>query len=180
MSITESKNSYERIRKAIRDVADFPKPGIIFKDITPVLSDPQLLRLAVNAMVERHTASRIDKVVAIDARGFIFGGAVAYNLGCGFIPIRKKGKLPYKTIELAYELEYGQNVLSIHEDAITKGTKVLIVDDLLATGGTTAAAIQLIEKLGGQVVEIDFLIELGFLEGRKKIGNYPIFSIVTY
>ncbi|MDZ4744311.1 MAG: adenine phosphoribosyltransferase [Verrucomicrobiota bacterium] len=168
------------ISNTIRDIVDFPKPGILFKDITPVLLNPDTFKLAVDALAEPCLAERPDIILGIDARGFIFGAAIAYHLGIGFVPIRKKGKLPYKTIEQSYELEYGENIVAIHEDAIKPGNKVFIVDDLLATGGTAHAAAILVEKLGGKITCISFLVELGFLEGRKKLGDLPIHSVVKY
>lgn len=170
----------DRIRSAIRDVPDFPKKGIIFKDITPILADPDLFRAAIDIFVERHKGKGVGKVAAIDARGFIFGSAVAYRLGAGFVPIRKKGKLPYKTHEASYDLEYGSATIAVHVDAFKKGEKVLLIDDLLATGGTAAAAAQLIESAGGSVVEIDFLIELDFLKGRTKLGGRPVYAAVVF
>ena len=170
----------ERISSEIRDVPNFPKQGIIFKDITPVLANGQLFRLAVNTLSDRHHAHNLDRVLGIDARGFIFAGAVAYKLGIGFVPVRKKGKLPYKTNAITYDLEYGRETLEIHQDALRPGHKVLIVDDLLATGGTAAAAAALVTKLGAEVVEIAFLIELEFLNGRRKLSDYKIFSALKY
>ncbi len=170
----------KRVKAAIRDVPDFPKPGIIFKDITPVLSDPKLFKAVIDLFVKRHKGKRITKIAAIDARGFLFGGAMAEKLGAGLVPIRKKGKLPYKTYEETYDLEYGTATISIHQDAFRKGERVVLVDDLLATGGTAAAAAKLIEKAGGKVVEIDFLVELGFLKGREKLKGYRIFASVKY
>ncbi len=165
---------------AIRDVQDFPKPGIIFKDITPILGDHALLQRSIDLLVEKASDHQIDKVVAIDARGFIFGAPVALALGAGFTPVRKKGKLPWKTYEEAYSLEYGENIVEIHQDAIKPGDKVLLVDDLLATGGTAAAAVKLLEKLGADIVSVSFLIELSFLNGRGKINHPKINSIITY
>ena len=158
--------------KLIRDVPDFPKKGIIFKDITTLLQDGEAFRQAMNQILKKYldADAKIDKVVGIDARGFILGGVMAYKLGCGFVPARKPGKLPYRTIREDYALEYGTNALEIHEDGIRAGEKVLIVDDLLATGGTALAAAKLVEKLGGEVIAIQFLIELGFLHGRKNCG----------
>ncbi len=170
----------DALKTAIRDVPDFPKPGILFKDITPVLGDPELFRAAVDLFIQRHKKARIQKVACIDARGFLFGSAVAYGLKAGLVPIRKKGKLPFKTFDQAYALEYGTAEVSLHVDAVKAGERVLLIDDLLATGGTALAAAQLLEKSGAQVVEIDFLIELGFLKGRKKLGLYPVFSAFTY
>ena len=171
---------HEQLRAAIRDVADFPIKGILFKDITPVLQDGKLFRIAVDTFVERHRGKKIDAVVGIDARGFIFAGAVAYQLGIGMIPVRKKGKLPYKTVVTSYTLEYGSETSEMHVDAIKPGDRVIIVDDLLATGGTAMAATQLVEKLGGTVVEIDFLIELTFLNGRDRLKGFNVFSAVQY
>jgi adenine phosphoribosyltransferase len=164
----------------IRDVPDFPKKGIIFKDITTLLQNGEALRLALNQMMKKYLDAKIDKVVGIEARGFIFGGVLAYKLGCGFIPARKPGKLPYRSIREEYTLEYGTNSLEIHEDSIQPGQKVLIVDDLLATGGTAQAAARLAEKLGGEVAGIEFLIELAFLHGRDKLLKYPVHSLITY
>ena len=170
----------QRLKAKIRDVPDFPKQGIIFKDITPVLSDPKLFKGVIDLFVKRLKGKRIAKIAAIDARGFLFGGAMAEKLGAGLVPIRKKGKLPYKTFEKTYELEYGTATISIHQDAFKKGERVVLIDDLLATGGTAAAAAKLIEKAGGQLVEIDFLVELGFLKGRGKLKGYKIFVPVKY
>jgi adenine phosphoribosyltransferase len=168
------------LEKIIRDVPDFPKQGIIFKDITTLLQDGEAFRQALNLMLKKYLNAKIDKVLGIEARGFIFGGVLAYKLGCGFVPARKPGKLPYRTIREEYTLEYGINALEIHEDSIKPGEKVLIVDDLLATGGTALAAAKLAEKLGGEVVGIEFLIELGFLHGREKLAKYPVSSLITY
>ena len=170
----------EALKAAIRDVPDFPKPGIIFKDITPILADPELLRSAIDLFAERHKDASIDKVAAIDARGFIFGAAVARQLGVGFVPIRKKGKLPYKTYEETYDLEYGSAAVAVHTDAFESGERVLLIDDLLATGGTAAAAIKLIETAGGQIAEVDFLVELSFLDGRAKLSNHPVFAAIVF
>jgi adenine phosphoribosyltransferase len=170
--------SDDQLKAAIRDVPDFPKAGILFKDITPILGNPELFRQAVDRLAERHIGKNIRKVAVIDARGFLFGAAVAYRLGAGVVPIRKKGKLPFKTYEEAYALEYGTAVVAVHIDAFTKGEPVLLVDDLLATGGTAAASARLIEKAGGRVQEIAFLIELGFLNGRKQLAGYPIFAAI--
>ena len=169
----------EQLTAALRDVPDFPKPGIIFKDITPILADPQLLRIAVDLMAERHTGKKLDKIAVIDARGFIFGSALAYTLGIGLVPIRKAGKLPYSTNEVSYDLEYGSATLAVHTDAFDEGDKVVIVDDLLATGGTAAASVELIEKAGAVVDEIDFLVELTFLNGREKLDGYNLFAPIT-
>lgn len=170
----------DTLRAAIRDVPDFPRQGIIFKDITPILADPALFKLAVDTLADRHANGHISKVCAVEARGFIFAAAVAYKLGAGIVPIRKKGKLPYKTIEASYNLEYGSATLQMHVDALAKNERVLLIDDLLATGGTAVATTQLIEKLGGKIVEIEFLIELAFLKGRKKLSKYNVFSPISF
>jgi adenine phosphoribosyltransferase len=173
--------SIARLSAGIRDVPDFPKPGILFKDITPVLAHPELWDIAISALIETAGDTRIDKVVGIDARGFIFGAAVADRLKAGFIPIRKKGKLPYQTFEKAYTLEYGEEVIQVHQDAIAEGENVLLVDDLLATGGTAAAAAELIDQLGGNLVGLAFLIELTFLKGRDNLpASVPLHSILSY
>jgi len=168
----------KRLAAAIRDIPDFPNPGIIFKDITPILGNPALFREAVAIFVARHQGKGLGKIAAIDARGFIFGGAVAERLGIGFVPIRKKGKLPYKTHDESYDLEYGSNAISVHVDAFRPGEKVLILDDLLATGGTAAAAARLVQRAGGVVAELDFLIELTFLNGRDKLAGFPVFAAI--
>jgi adenine phosphoribosyltransferase len=170
----------ERLKAAIRDVPDFPKPGILFKDITPVLLDPSLFREAVDGFVERCRVRGATKIAAIDARGFFFGGAVADRLGLGLVPIRKKGKLPYKTYEQSYDLEYGTATVTIHRDAFRKGEKVVLIDDLLATGGTAAASAKLIEMAGGTVAEMAFLIELAFLKGREKLRGYEVFAPIVF
>jgi len=168
----------EILKSAIRDVPDFPKKGIIFKDITPVLKDGKLFSLAVENMTEPFRKQKIDSVVAIEARGFIFGAAIASVLNCGMVPVRKQDKLPYKTHSVNYALEYGTDTLEIHIDAVNKGENVLVVDDLLATGGTAQGVCELIEKSGGNIIGISFLIELGFLNGRKRLGNYPIHCVL--
>ena len=155
----------ERLRTGIRDVADFPKKGITFKDITPILSDPGMFHASIDLFLERSRGKKIDKIVGIDARGFLFGSTVAYELGIGFVPIRKRGKLPYKTEIAKYSLEYGEAEMEMHIDAMMAGERVVLVDDLLATGGTSAAAAALISKVGGQLLEAQFLIELEFLHG---------------
>ncbi|MEI6166220.1 MAG: adenine phosphoribosyltransferase [bacterium] len=172
--------SIRRLKAAIRDVPDFPQPGIIFKDITPILKDPKLFRAAVDLFAKRHRDKGIRKIAVIDARGFLFGSALAYKLKAGVVPIRKKGKLPYQTFEESYDLEYGSATLAIHVDAFTPGEPVVLVDDLLATGGTALASAKLIERAGGKVEEIDFLIELGFLNGREKLGGYNLFAPIKY
>ena len=173
--------SLDRLRTAIRDVPDFPQPGIVFKDITPVLADPALLELAISGMVAAINGQKVDKVVGIDARGFIFGSLVAQRLGAGFIPARKKGKLPYKTRGLDYALEYGTASLEMHEDAIEPGEKILLADDLLATGGTAGAALKLIAQAQGDLIGSVFFIELGFLKGREKLaGTGAVHSLITF
>jgi len=168
----------DRLRGLIRDVPDFPRPGIVFKDITPLLRDPAGLSLAVEYLTQPFRHQRIDVVVGAESRGFIFGTAVARNLSAGFVPIRKPGKLPGQTRRESYELEYGTDALEIHVDAIAKGDQVLMVDDLLASGGTMAACCRLVESLGGQIVGAAFLLELDFLNGRSKLQKYPICSIL--
>lgn len=168
---------------AVRDVPDFPKPGIIFKDIMPLLADPAAFRLSIDSFAEICRAlpgGPATKIVGIDARGFLFGAAVAYALGLGFIPVRKKGKLPGKTEVHAYTLEYGEAVVEMHADALEKGDKVVLIDDLLATGGTAAAALRLIEKIGGEPLAVLFLIELEFLGGRAKLGDVPATALLRY
>ncbi len=170
----------EKVKAAIRDIPDFPVEGVVFKDITPVLSDPDLFQASIKLLADRHRDSGITKVVAIDARGFIFAGAIADRLGMGVIPVRKKGKLPHKIYEKEYDLEYGTAVLAVHQDAFEQGEKVAIVDDLLATGGTAAATAELVERAGGEVVEIDFLVELKFLKGREKLTGYNVFAPIQF
>ena len=168
------------LKELIRDVPDYPKKGIMFRDIMPMLADPQALRYVVDAMFVHYFGKRIDKVVSAEARGFIFGPAVAYHLGAGFVAVRKPNKLPHKTCSVSYDLEYGQDTLAMHEDAIKPGEHVLLVDDLLATGGTMAASAQLCEQLGATVMGAGFVIELSFLPGRKKLSKYDVFSLVQY
>lgn len=171
---------YEALKAAIRDVPDFPKKGVVFKDITPVLQDGKLFQTVVDAIANRHAGKRVNAVVGIDARGFIFAGAIAYKLGVGIIPVRKKGKLPWKTVAAGYSLEYGTDSAEMHVDALKPGDRVLIVDDVLATGGTARAACDLVKQLGGCVAELDFLVELSFLNGREKLKDHNVFSIITY
>jgi|TARA_B100000959_G_scaffold248444_1_gene275335 adenine phosphoribosyltransferase len=168
------------LEAAIRNVPDFPKPGIQFKDITPVLREARLFAGSIDLMVKKHANSKIDACVGIDARGFIFAAAAAHKLGTGLVPVRKKGKLPWKTHEESFALEYGEATVAIHQDALQPGDRVLLLDDLLATGGTASAAIHLLEKLGAEIVEIGFLIELSFLNGREKLGDHPINALITY
>lgn len=164
----------------IRDIHDFPEPGIVFKDITPLLNDPLALKEAANALFGLVNAEHIDKVVGVDSRGFIFGPMLASKLGAGFVPVRKPGKLPYTTVSESYSLEYGTDTLEIHKDAIVEGERVLVHDDVLATGGTAQAVCRLVERLGGIVVQCNFLIHLSFLKGEEKLGKYSIKSLVTY
>ena len=168
------------IEQAIRNVPDFPKPGIQFKDITPVLADARLFAGSIELLTEKFKPGSVDAVVGIDARGFIFAAAAATKLHAGFVPVRKKGKLPYQTIEQDYALEYGHATVAMHTDALKPGARVVLIDDLLATGGTSAAAIELMKKLGAQILEISFLIELKFLNGREKLKGLPVRSIVVY
>ncbi len=170
----------EEVRAAVRDVPDFPKRGIVFKDITPVLSDPVLFRASIDLFLERCRGLKIDKIVGIDARGFLFGSAVAYELGLGFVPIRKRGKLPYRTETAKYSLEYGEAEMEMHVDAMSVGERIVLVDDLLATGGTSAAAAVLIRKAGGQLLEAQFLIELESLHGRKRLQPTPVTAFLKY
>jgi adenine phosphoribosyltransferase len=162
----------------IRDVPDFPKEGILFKDITTLIKDPQAFKQAVDMLVEHYTGQKIDLVVAVEARGYIFGAPVAYQLGAGFVPVRKVGKLPAATVREEYELEYGTDAVEMHRDAIEPGQKVLIIDDLIATGGSAAATARLVETLGGEVVGIAFLIELEFLHGLDKLEGYEVFTLI--
>lgn len=166
------------LEKSIRTVKDFPKAGIMFKDITTLLKQGDKFRLVVDTIAARYKSSKVDAVVSVEARGFIMGAAVAYRLKTGLVPVRKKGKLPYHTYSVRYDLEYGQDTLEIHQDSFKKGARVLIVDDLLATGGTSRAVIDLVEKAGGKVIGIVFLIELLALKGRAKLKGYPIYSLI--
>ena len=169
-----------RLRTAVRDVPDFPKKGIVFKDITPVLNDGLLFRSSIDIFLDHCRGKQIDKIVGIDARGFLFGSAVAYQLGVGFVPLRKKGRLPYKTESAKYSLEYGEAEMELHIDAIKRGEKIVLIDDLLATGGTSASAATLIAKVGGDLIEAIFLIELEFLHGREKLVPTPVTAFLKY
>jgi adenine phosphoribosyltransferase len=173
-------DSLSALSAAVRDVPDFPKPGILFKDITPILSDGRLFQAAVNCFVEANANRKVDKVVGIDARGFLFAAAAAYQMGVGLVLIRKKGKLPYKTRSVSYALEYGTAEIEMHIDSIRPGEQIVLIDDLLATGGTAAAASCLISKFGGTLVEAQFLIELEFLSGRKALEPTPTRSFLKY
>jgi adenine phosphoribosyltransferase len=168
------------IKEKIRTIPNWPIEGVMFRDITTLCQDPAGLREACDLLYDRYKDMAIDKIVGIDARGFIFGAVLAYKMNLGFVPVRKKGKLPYKTVEAAYSLEYGDSVVEMHEDAIEKGEKVLIVDDLIATGGTIAAAVKLVETLGGEILELAFVIELPDLKGREKIKGHKIFALTEF
>jgi adenine phosphoribosyltransferase len=172
--------SADVLRAKIRDVPDFPKPGIVFKDIMPLLSDPESLRLALDLLAEWAEPRRPDLILGAEARGFILGGALAYRLGCGFSAARRPGKLPWRTVSATYALEYGENSLEVHEDAFVAGSRVLVHDDVLATGGTMKAILDLVEQLGGVVVGIAFVIELEFLHGRELLADHDICSLVKY
>lgn len=168
------------LKTKIRDVPDFPKPGVVFKDITPLLADRQAFRAALDLLGDRYQNQGVELVVGVEARGFIIASTLAYKLGAGHVLIRKAGKLPCKTHRAAYQLEYGTDALEIHEDAIHPGARVLIADDVLATGGTVATAIDLVKRAGGEILEVTFLVELAFLKGREKLGNCPMFSLIQY
>lgn len=176
----ESIMTVDDLKAAVRDVPDFPKAGILFKDITPILQQPALFRFALDLFQKQVEGKGITKVAAIDARGFLFGGALCDRLGLGLVPIRKAGKLPYRTYTENYDLEYGSAALNIHQDAFVKGDRVLLIDDLLATGGTAAASVALIEKAGGVVVQVQFLIELAFLNGRAKLAGYDVYVPIIF
>jgi len=167
------------IKDSIRSIFDFPKPGILFRDITTLLKDPAAFSFVIDGLTERLNKKGIDTIVAIEARGFIIGSPLAYNLKASFVPVRKKGKLPGSTVSAKYDLEYGSEIVEIHKDAIQPGQKVVIIDDLLATGGTARAVSELVEKLGGRIVELDFIIELEPLKGREKL-NYNVYSMISY
>jgi adenine phosphoribosyltransferase len=168
------------LRAKIRDIKDFPTEGILFRDITTLLKDGPAWASVIDHLSAKHQGAGVEVVVGVESRGFIFGGVLAHQLGAGFVPVRKRGKLPSRTIEEEYELEYGRDVLAIHEDAIRPGQRVLAVDDLLATGGTMAATLRLIERLGGQIVGAEFLIELAFLKGRERLKGYALDALIVY
>jgi len=171
----------EMLKSVIRDIPDFPKKGIIFKDITPLLSNPDSFKKAIDAMKVRYKDNKIDRVVGVEARGFVFASALAYALGCGVVMVRKPGKLPYKTYQKTYSLEYGEDTIEIHQDAFENDQKIVIIDDVLATGGTLAACIELVKtNFNVDLVEVGFLIELDFLKGRQKLGNIPIYSMMHF
>lgn len=168
------------LRAKVRAIADFPKEGIVFRDITPLLGDPQAFNMAVNLLADRYIGKHIDRVVGVEARGFILGAALAYKLNTGLVLVRKPGKLPAETLKAAYELEYGADELEIHQDALAPGARVVLVDDVIATGGTIRAAMNLIQKLQCEIVEIAFLIELCGLNGRQRLQDHPVFSLLQY
>lgn len=174
------EKKYDNLKALVRDIPDFPKEGIMFRDITTLLKDSQGLKEVIDVFSDRYRDKGIKYILGADARGFIFGAAIAYNIGAGFVPIRKKGKLPYKTLSASYDLEYGSNEVEMHIDAIEKGDKVVIVDDLLATGGTAKAMLDLVNKLGGDIEEFAFMIELEDLNGREKLQGENVFSIIKY
>jgi adenine phosphoribosyltransferase len=178
--MNQAKPTTADIERAIRNIPDFPKPGIQFKDITPLLADARLFAGSIDLLTANFKPGMVDAIVGIDARGFIFAAAAALRLEAGFVPVRKKGKLPYRTHEQSYDLEYGANSIAIHVDAVKPGSRVLLIDDLLATGGTAAAAAALLQKVGAKILEISFLIELSFLNGRDKLKDYPVRSLVVY
>lgn len=169
-----------QIRDFIRDIRDFPKEGIVYKDITPLLQDPVATRKTLHSLIALLEGEKVDKVVGIESRGFFFATLLAQELDAGFVPIRKPGKLPYETFRESYSLEYGKDTLEVHCDAIEKGERVLVHDDVLATGGTAAAACKLVEKLGGEIVQCSFLMDLEFLKGREKVSSYKVVSLISY
>jgi len=168
------------LKKYIRNIPDFPKQGILFRDITTLIGNKEKFKEVIDTLAKRYAYKKIDAVLAVESRGFIFGGALAYKLRAGFVPVRKKGKLPSKTFQAAYSLEYGEDTLEIHQDAITPGERVLLIDDLLATGGTLGAVIDLVKKLKGEIAEIAFIIELKDLKGRSKLSDFPVYSMIKY
>jgi adenine phosphoribosyltransferase len=173
-------DAFPRIRAAIRDVPDFPKPGILFRDITPILNNASLFSEVIEGLSSRYRSMRIDKVAAMESRGFIFGAPLAANVGAGFVPLRKFGKLPHTTVAETFKLEYGTETLEVHTDAIAPGERVVIIDDLLATGGTAEASARLVGRIGGEVVEMAFVVELAFLEGRRRLAGIPVYSMVVF
>ncbi len=168
------------LKKHIRDIPDFPKKGIIFKDISTLLKHPAAFKKTIDALALKYKGKKVEYVVGVEARGFIFGAALAYKLGAGFIPVRKKGKLPYKTTSITYQLEYGTDTLEMHEDAIVKGARVLVVDDLLATGGTVRAVLDLLKSQSAKLIGVAFIIELKFLKGKSKLKGFPVHSLIQY
>lgn len=172
--------SADHIKQYIRDIPDFPQPGVLYRDITPLLANPGAFREVLESLAARYRDAEIEAIVAVESRGFIFGAPLAYILGVPFVTARKFGKLPYATINVAYQLEYGEAIIEMHTDALTPGQRVVIVDDLLATGGTTAATVELVEKLGGEVAGVAFVIELTFLNGRARLGDHDVFALIQY
>ena len=177
---SDYEKSCEYIKSKVRSIPDWPIEGVIFRDITTLLEDPKVFKAICAIFYKRYVDLKVDKIVGIDARGFIFGAVLAYELDIGFVPIRKKGKLPYKSISESYSLEYGEETIEIHEDAISSGDRIVIIDDLMATGGTIAASASLVGKLGGDILECAFVIELPDLKGRDKMGNQDCFAIVEF
>jgi adenine phosphoribosyltransferase len=170
----------DHLRASIRDIPDWPKPGVTFKDITPLLNDPVAFASAVDALAGAFLTAKVDRVLGVEARGFIFAAPVAYRLGAGFVPVRKAGKLPWEIEREEYVLEYGTDLLEVHRDAIGRDERVVIIDDVLATGGTAAATARLVERLGGELVGFGFVVELAFLAGREQLGQHPVVSLLTY
>jgi adenine phosphoribosyltransferase len=170
----------EFLKNVIRDVPDFPKKGVVFKDITPILNDGEIFKEVVNHFTERYKTRTIDKILAIESRGFIFGASIASSLGIGFVPVRKPGKLPFKTYKEEYSLEYGKDAVEVHIDAVKPGENVIVFDDVIATGGTALATCNLVKKLGAKIIECAFVLELSFLKGRQKLSNYEVYSIIKY
>jgi adenine phosphoribosyltransferase len=170
----------DHLKHWIREIPGFPKEGILFRDITPILQNPKVFNEVIDALSERYQAMNIDKILAVESRGFIFATPLACRIDAGFVPLRKPGKLPYDTISVSYSLEYGEASIEVHKDAVKKGERILILDDLLATGGTAAAAVELASKLGGEVVEAGFVIELAGLNGREKLPDVPVYTMVSY
>ena len=168
------------LKKTIRSIPDWPIPGVVFRDLTTLMQDPEAFKYSCDILFQRYCDKGIDKIVGIDARGFVFGGVLAYKLGIGFVPVRKVGKLPFRIIQENYDLEYGTDTLEMHQDGIVAGEKVVVVDDLIATGGTVGATVKLVRKLGGDIVECAFIVELPDLNGREKITGCPVFSMVSF
>lgn len=182
VAVTEWRKTMniKNLKESIRAIPDFPKPGILFRDITTLLKDKKCLHAAIDMLAKQYAAKKPDCIVAAESRGFIFGAVLAYKLGCGFVPVRKKGKLPYKTNSVTYDLEYGTDTLEIHQDAFVKGARVLIVDDLLATGGTVAAIVKLVKDMSAEITGACFLIELTALAGKEKLKGVPVFSLIKF
>lgn len=168
------------LKKYIRDIPDFPEKGVMFRDVTTLLKEPEPMRYVIDTIVDKYKDQRVDKLVSVEARGFIFGGVIAYRLNCGFVPVRKPGKLPAETVSMDYTLEYGTNTIEIHKDAIAPGERILVFDDVLATGGTVKATCELIEKLGGAVIGCAFISDLTYLGGSTKLSGYEVFSLIQY